>query len=59
MVALTFLDANKKFNSGSGVLISRDTVLTAAQNIFNRELKAENTDFKIYVGASGVAEEYH
>lgn len=53
------MDANKKFNSGSGVLISRDTVLTAAQNIFNRELKAENTDFKIYVGASGVAEEYH
>lgn len=49
MVALTFLDTNKKAKTGSGVLLSRDIVLTAAQNIFNRELNAENTDFKIYV----------
>lgn len=58
MVALTFLDAKKKMNTGSGVLISRNVVLTTAQNIFNKELNAENTDFKIYIGADGVAEEY-
>lgn len=44
--------------TGSGVLISKDTVLTAAQNIFDKGLQTEYTDFKIYIGANGVAQEY-
>ena len=59
MAAITFLDANNNINTGSGVLISRNIVLTAAQNIFNKELNAENTNFKIYLRAKGEAEEYH
>ena len=59
MVALTFLNAHKAISAGSGVLVSRDIILTAAHNIFDKELKSENTNFKIYIGANGTAEEYH
>lgn len=58
-VALTFLDANKNINTGSGVLISKNAILTAAQNIYNKELNAENTNFRIYIDVNGVVEEYH
>ena len=43
----------------SGVLISKGTLLTVAHNIFAIELQAENSNFKFYLGANGVAEEYH
>lgn len=33
--ALTFLNKNKKLNAGSGTLISRNTILTCAHNIFD------------------------
>ena len=57
--ALTFLNRNKQFKAGSGVLISRDTILTAAHNIFDQMCRVENSGFKFYLGADGVAEEYH
>lgn len=59
MVALTFEDANNNINTGSGVLISTNTVLTAAHNLFNKKLNAENKDFKIYIGANGIGDEYY
>ena len=59
MVALTFLNVHKKLGAGSGVLISRDIILTAAHNLYEKRLKCRNSDFKVYVGANGEAEEYH
>lgn len=57
--AITFLNKDKKRVAGSGVLTSKDTLLTAASNIFDKENQAENTDFKIYVGEDGVGEEFY
>lgn len=57
--ALTFLSRHRIPGSGSGVLISEDTILTAAHNIFDRKLKADNIGFKFYIGADGEAEEYY
>ena len=59
MVALTFLNANKASHAGSGVLVSKDIILTAAHNIFDKKKMTEHTDFKVYIGACGTAEEYH
>ena len=59
MGALTFLNKDKQLRVGSGVLISRDAVLTAAENIFDQGCNVENSGFKFYLGADGVAEEYH
>lgn len=41
------------------MLISKDAVLTAAHNIFEKRYNSENTDFKFYLGADGVGEEYY
>ena len=57
--ALTFINKYKQPRAGSGVLITRDTLLTAAHNIFDRQENWENEDFKFYIGADGVAEDYH
>lgn len=45
--------------SGSATLISEDTILTAAHNIFDKEQMHQNTAFKFYIGADGVAEEFY
>lgn len=58
-MALTFLDKYKRIKAGSGVLISKDLVLTAAHNIFDPICYSENSSFKIYIGANGVGEIYH
>ena len=57
--ALTFLNLHKQLQAGSGVLISRDIVLTAAHNPYAKNLKYENKGYKFYLGADGVAEEYY
>lgn len=57
--AITFLNKYKKFATGSGVLISRNIILTAAHNFYDKQRLSENTDFKFYLGADGKAEEYH
>ena len=44
---------------GSGVLISKNIVLTAAHNIYNRVQGYENTAFKVYFGADGTAKQYY
>jgi V8-like Glu-specific endopeptidase len=44
---------------GSGVLISRDLVLTAAHNLYDKEQKKENDDFKFYLGAQDTVEKYY
>ena len=41
------------------MLLSKDTVLTAAHNIFDKKYMSENSDFKLYIGANGLAFEYH
>jgi V8-like Glu-specific endopeptidase len=44
---------------GSGVLISRDLILTAAHNLYDKDLRKENEEFKFYLGACGTAEKYY
>jgi V8-like Glu-specific endopeptidase len=44
---------------GSGVLISRDLILTAAHNFYDKDLRKENGGFKFYLGACGTAEKYY
>jgi V8-like Glu-specific endopeptidase len=56
---LSFLTPEKKMAVGSGVLISRDLVLTAAQNLYDKDVGQENEVFKFYLGASGTAEKYY
>jgi V8-like Glu-specific endopeptidase len=38
---------------GSGVLISKNLVLTAAHNIYDKDYNFEYSDFKVYLGANG------
>jgi V8-like Glu-specific endopeptidase len=45
----------KQVNVGSGVLISKNLVLTSAHNIYDTIYSSENYDFKFYLGANGVA----
>lgn len=45
--------------SGTGFLISSDIILTAAHNLYSQKTRYEHTDFKLYLGADGVAEHYH
>jgi V8-like Glu-specific endopeptidase len=40
--AFTFININKDPSAGSGVLISRNLVLTAAHNLYDKENKQEN-----------------
>ena len=54
--ALIFLNTDGQMGFGSAVLISENLVLTAAHNVFNRKLKAENGDFRFYIGVEGVTE---
>jgi V8-like Glu-specific endopeptidase len=56
---LSFLTPGKKMAVGSGVLISRDLVLTAAHNLYDKDVGQENEVFKFYIGASGTAEKYY
>ena len=56
IAALTFIDGKKQPTAGSGVFISRNLMLTAAHNLYDRREHTENKIFKFYCGASGVAE---
>jgi V8-like Glu-specific endopeptidase len=38
---------------GTGFLIASDLVLTAAQNVYSKELKANNINILFYPGATG------
>jgi V8-like Glu-specific endopeptidase len=51
--AITFLTKKKRFAVGSGILISKNIVLTAAHNIYDKDYNCENSDFRFYVGANG------
>lgn len=55
---LTFLNKQNKLEMGSGVIISRDVVLTSAHHIFERLTNSENREFKFYLGEDGEAEKY-
>lgn len=54
-----FLTSNKKTCVGTGVLISKDLLLTAAHNIYNNILQTENTEFRFYLGSNGVEYNYN
>jgi hypothetical protein len=41
------------------VLISKNLILTAAHNIYNKEYKCENSDFKFYIGAHGITDVFY
>jgi V8-like Glu-specific endopeptidase len=51
--ALIFYIKNKGPGCGSGVIVSKNLVLTAAHNIYDKDYDCENTDFKFYLGANG------
>lgn len=51
--ALIFLTGHHQRGVGSGILISQDTVLTVAHNIYNRYIKQKNKQFRFYLGAHG------
>ena len=46
---------------GSGVLISKDIVLTVAHNIFDKKHKdeADPLDYEIYVGVNGITDTFY
>lgn len=44
---------------GSVTLISNNLILTCAHNLYDKLRNSENSDFKFYIGADGVAEEFH
>jgi hypothetical protein len=56
---LSFLTPERRMAVGSGVLISRDLVLTAAHNLYDKDVGKKNEVFKFYIGASGTAEKYY
>ncbi len=39
-------------------MISKDLIVTAAHNIYNKDSKADNTNFKFYLAANGVISTY-
>lgn len=55
MVAITFMNKYKQSLAGSGVLLTKNMVLTAAHNIYDKSYNQENTDFRFYVGVNGIA----
>lgn len=48
-----------KPHAGSAALISEDTILTAAHNLYDKKMRSLNSQFKFYIGADGVAERYY
>ena len=57
--ALTFLDKYMKLHVGSATLIAKDTLLTAAHNVYSKDCNSPNSQFKFYLGADGVGEKYY
>lgn len=57
--ALMFSDKNGNSSAGTGVLISKDIVLTSAHNIFDKKENARFMDFKFYLPTNGVADIFY
>ena len=57
IVAITFIDGKNQKRYGSGVLISRNAVLTAATNVYDRETKWPYSDIRVYLTEKGQAKE--
>lgn len=55
LVTITYFNKDKKLKVGYGVIISRDTILTAAHHIYDRKAGCEYEDFKIYFEKDGDA----
>ena len=47
---IMYLHKNKIVKCGSGILLSKNIVLTAALNCFDKKINSEHTNFKIYFG---------
>jgi V8-like Glu-specific endopeptidase len=47
------MNPKKRLGAGTGVLISKDLVLTVAHNIYDKTYSSENSGVKFYVGANG------
>jgi V8-like Glu-specific endopeptidase len=57
--ALTFRDRYNRFLAGTATLISPNTILTAAHNVYDKKYSEYSKDFKSYLGACGEVEEYY
>jgi V8-like Glu-specific endopeptidase len=57
--ALTFQVRKGTVGKGTAVLISKNLILTAAHNLYDRDLKTSHTKFKFYLAACGMVEDYY
>lgn len=57
--ALMFSDKNGKQAAGTGVLISKDIVLTSAHNIFDKKGNTRFVGFKFCLPTNGVADLFY
>jgi V8-like Glu-specific endopeptidase len=57
--ALTFQVQKGQFGTGTAVLISKNLILTAAHNVYDRKYQIFHTKFKFYLAACGVVEDYY
>jgi V8-like Glu-specific endopeptidase len=60
--ALVSKDGFERPSKGSAVLLSKNIILTAAHNLYDKEYEGTNskhTNFRFYPGPCGVVESYH
>ena len=56
--AFTFKDPYGKTGKGSGILISKNLVFTAAHNLVCKLTNKKHTDFRFYLAPNGIVEQY-
>ena len=61
--AIRFASIKKsaKYGFGSGVLISKDVVLTVAHNVYDKDQSAEPdmSGYEVYVGVNGITDTFY
>lgn len=55
IAALAYRTKDRVNGCGSAALVSKDTVLTAASNIYNKQEGCVYSSFKLYIATSGIA----
>lgn len=57
--ALTFIDKDEQIGFGNAVQISKDIILTAAHNIYNRKYKTDNSAFRVFFDKNRTNNNHH
>lgn len=58
IVAMTFLDKHKKKSVGTGILISKNLILSVAHNVFDKNQGYLYHELKVYFGVDEIAKDY-